>query len=152
MRNSLVRLAAAAAFIFALSSEAHADYRRVCRGTNLPAYKREIRNAVRDKLTALSIPFKSVQVNYRNLSRTQDTFSPNLADAIGVGAGSNPAVSWVGPFPSLDSCAVTGKIRIRVQYENGSSMTLSDFSAPGTMLFRASMNSEGGLGSDGDAD
>lgn len=152
MKSLLTKSLLVLGLVAITASESHAEFRRICRGANLPAYRKEIKNAVKAKLNAANIPFRSVAVNFTNIRRTQDTYSPDFSTGMTLGDGSTPTVTFAGTFPAVTACDVTGKLKIRVQYASGATITRTDFTAPGSMLFKSAFNAEGGLGAAPNAD
>ncbi len=142
VRNSIRLLALLLAATFTMPGTSHADFRRICRGGNLPKYLHEIKTDVKEKLTAAAIPFNSVQVRINNVKRATDISSPDFSSNLTVSAGPVSSVSFTGAFPTLTTCDITGKLKITVRYPNGSATTTSNVTIPGTMLFRANIGND----------
>lgn len=129
-------LGALVALFLAMPVSGHADFNRICRGGNLPRYEKEIKAAVKQRLTEQGIAFKWVGVQLFGMERSRDRYVNDFASDITIEAGAVPSVRLTGAFPDLTACTITGSARITVAYPDKSkSITVSPFSAPGTMLY-----------------
>ena len=135
-----------AALAFSVSSSAHADFKRICRGGNLPAYRVEIKRAVKAKLAAASIAYNRVDVKFTNIRRTNDILSPDFATGLTLSNGTVPSVTYAGTFPGLTTCTIQANLRVLVKYPTGTSITKSAVNIPGTLLYKVPFHIDGGLG------
>jgi len=135
-----------------LPGTSFADFQRICRGGNIPAYRVEMKKAVKAKLDAASVEYKSVNVQFINVKRAQDTYAPDFLSGIQLSGGPVQTATFTGSFPALTTCDITGKMKIVVRYPNGSAITSTNVTIPGTMLFRAKMKNDGDLGGSPGAD
>lgn len=130
--------AVAAAFIFpglAQAQDTSPSVRTFCRGSNIPAHKRLLRAAIKQKLTDSQISFNSVHVHFGRVRRSKGTLSPDFASGLQLSGGSTPSVTFTGSFPTPEPCEVTARMRIQVNYPAGKSITYTDVDIPATMLF-----------------
>ena len=139
--NKLSRFLSPSALVVALAASAlspsvsYADFGRVCRGGTLYKYDNELKKAVQAKLTASSVAFKRVIVQYSHISRTHDSYTNDFASDITVGSGSTPSVTFTGAFPDLATCTLTFNVKITVVYPDGSkAITIKQTTAPGSLL------------------
>lgn len=117
-------------------SQAETPGRRVmCRGGNIPAYIVQMRLAVREKLTENNIPFKRVAVSFYKIKRPKSILPNNFATGLVLGDGTTPSVSYAGTFPTPEACNISAKLRIMVVYDGEKTITNSDVTVPGTMLW-----------------
>ncbi|MBN8549196.1 MAG: hypothetical protein J0M12_07785 [Deltaproteobacteria bacterium] len=108
----------------------------VCRGGNIPAYMSMMRQAVKEKLDSQSVPYKRVAVSFVKIKRPKGTLTANFVDGLAVGDGATPVVTYTGDFPTPEACTMTAQVRILVVYENAKTVTNTEVSIPGTMLWR----------------
>jgi len=130
----------------------HAAYKRICRGGDLPALRIELKKQIKDKLIAANIPFKFVNVVFVNQKRSTDVYAPDFSPNIVISSGPIPQVTFDGSFDTKPDCTITTKVKISVKYENGLSISKSDVSIPGELLFKAKVNSNGDLSGSPGAD
>ena len=107
----------------------------ICRGANIPAHVRLIRQAVKAKLKEAEVPYKSVGVTVSKIRRNRSNLSTDFTSALSLSDGSTPTVSFAGAFPAPEACEVTARLRIAVRYESGHTVTFSNITVPGSMLF-----------------
>ncbi len=135
-----------AVLVFSLSSPAHAEFKRICRGGNLPAYRVEIKKAVKAKLAAAAIPYNRVDVKFVNIRRDKDTFAPDFSTGLSLSSGDLPSVTYGGTFPARSTCDIQANLRILVKYPTGTTITKSAVTIPGTLLYRVGFHIDGGIG------
>lgn len=116
--------------------QAEATRKAMCRGGNIPVHIVQMREAVRNKLTENGIKFKRVAVSFYKIKRPRATLPNTFGDGLVLGDGSTPSVTYAGAFPTPEACTISAKLRIMVVYEGEKTITNTDVTVPGTMLWR----------------
>jgi len=128
-------LAGIAALFLMMPFATHADFNRVCRGGNLPRYEKEIKAALKQRLTEQGIEFRGVIVKLHDIERSRDRWINDFAPDFAI-EGSSPWVRFTGEFPELISCTINARLAITVVYQGGlKATTVTPVSIPGTMLY-----------------
>ncbi len=109
--------------------------RLICRGANIPAHVKLLRQAVRAKLDAAQISYRSVNVQVRRIKRSKGVLATDYSADLTLSGGSTPTVTFGGSFPAPEACSVSAKLLIMVNYEAGRTVTFTDITVPGVMLF-----------------